>query len=168
MCCLFVLLFLNFGRLCGATANVPQRAPVKGDRATETTYSCIAVFYTTFPFGKDAHVVEDLRVASRIFASPRSRHSLSHRVSLLALFSVTHNTLSLTHSLTHSQHSLEIMELSPLLSQAQKAAASKFANTIKGGRYVVTGGTGFVGQRLVEMLVERGADRVISFDIVPP
>lgn len=33
---------------------------------------------------------------------------------------------------------------------------------------VVTGGTGFVGQRLVEMLVERGAERVISFDIVPP
>ena len=33
---------------------------------------------------------------------------------------------------------------------------------------LVTGGTGFVGQRLVEMLVERGAQRVISFDIVPP
>lgn len=33
---------------------------------------------------------------------------------------------------------------------------------------LVTGGTGFVGQRLVEMLVERGAERVISFDIVPP
>jgi len=34
-------------------------------------------------------------------------------------------------------------------------------------RCVVTGGTGFVGQRLVEMLVERGAERVVSFDIVP-
>ena len=33
---------------------------------------------------------------------------------------------------------------------------------------VVTGGTGFVGLRLVEMLVERGAEKVISFDIVPP
>ena len=33
---------------------------------------------------------------------------------------------------------------------------------------VVTGGTGFVGRRLVEMLVERGAKRVVSFDIVPP
>mmetsp|Transcript_32553 Transcript_32553/g.100756 ORF Transcript_32553/g.100756 Transcript_32553/m.100756 type:complete len:419 (+) Transcript_32553:377-1633(+) len=33
---------------------------------------------------------------------------------------------------------------------------------------VVTGGTGFVGQRLVEMLVERGAAKVISLDIVPP
>jgi nucleoside-diphosphate-sugar epimerase len=32
---------------------------------------------------------------------------------------------------------------------------------------LVTGGTGFVGQRLVEMLVMRGASRVISFDIVP-
>lgn len=33
---------------------------------------------------------------------------------------------------------------------------------------LVTGGTGFVGQRLVEMLVERGAERVVSLDIVPP
>jgi len=32
---------------------------------------------------------------------------------------------------------------------------------------VVTGGSGFVGQRLVEMLVERGAERVVSFDISP-
>lgn len=32
---------------------------------------------------------------------------------------------------------------------------------------VVTGGSGFVGQRLVEMLVERGARRVVSFDIAP-
>eukprot|EP00618_Florenciella_parvula_P024918 CAMPEP_0119524194 /NCGR_PEP_ID=MMETSP1344-20130328/39172_1 /TAXON_ID=236787 /ORGANISM="Florenciella parvula, Strain CCMP2471" /LENGTH=402 /DNA_ID=CAMNT_0007562647 /DNA_START=113 /DNA_END=1321 /DNA_ORIENTATION=+ len=32
---------------------------------------------------------------------------------------------------------------------------------------VVTGGSGFVGQRLVEMLVERGAKKVISFDIAP-
>lgn len=32
---------------------------------------------------------------------------------------------------------------------------------------VVTGGSGFVGQRLVEMLVERGAQRVVSFDIAP-
>lgn len=33
--------------------------------------------------------------------------------------------------------------------------------------YCVTGGSGFVGQRLVEMLVERGAKRVVSFDISP-
>lgn len=34
-------------------------------------------------------------------------------------------------------------------------------------RCTVTGGSGFVGQRLVEMLVERGAERVVSFDISP-
>lgn len=34
-------------------------------------------------------------------------------------------------------------------------------------RSLVTGGSGFVGQRLVEMLVERGAVKVISFDIAP-
>lgn len=32
---------------------------------------------------------------------------------------------------------------------------------------LVTGGSGFVGQRLVEMLVERGCERVVSFDISP-
>jgi nucleoside-diphosphate-sugar epimerase len=32
---------------------------------------------------------------------------------------------------------------------------------------LVTGGSGFVGQRLVEMLVERGCQRVVSFDISP-
>lgn len=32
---------------------------------------------------------------------------------------------------------------------------------------LVTGGSGFVGQRLVEMLVERGCKRVVSFDISP-
>jgi nucleoside-diphosphate-sugar epimerase len=32
---------------------------------------------------------------------------------------------------------------------------------------LVTGGSGFVGQRLVEMLIERGAERVVSFDISP-
>ncbi len=31
----------------------------------------------------------------------------------------------------------------------------------------MTGGSGFVGQRLVEMLVERGAKRVVSFDRAP-
>jgi len=33
---------------------------------------------------------------------------------------------------------------------------------------VVTGGTGFVGSRLVEMLVERGATKVRVLDVVPP
>ena len=32
----------------------------------------------------------------------------------------------------------------------------------------MTGGTGFVGNRLVEMLIERGAKKVISFDVVSP
>ena len=39
--------------------------------------------------------------------------------------------------------------------------------SLKGIRAVVTGGSGFVGQRLVEMLIERGASRVVSFDIAP-
>ena len=34
-------------------------------------------------------------------------------------------------------------------------------------RIAVTGGSGFVGQRLVEMLVERGAEYVVSLDISP-
>lgn len=34
-------------------------------------------------------------------------------------------------------------------------------------RCTVTGGMGFVGRRLVEMLVERGAERVVAFDIAP-
>jgi nucleoside-diphosphate-sugar epimerase len=49
---------------------------------------------------------------------------------------------------------------------------SPVKNTAKPGFAVprtclVTGGSGFVGQRLVEMLVERGCKRVISFDIAP-
>ena len=58
--------------------------------------------------------------------------------------------------------------LAPTNSKLQNEAATK-------GNYpevpkvcVVTGGTGFVGLRLVEMLVERGAKKVISLDIVPP
>jgi nucleoside-diphosphate-sugar epimerase len=58
--------------------------------------------------------------------------------------------------------------LAPANSFLQREAA-------KSGKYppvpeicVVTGGTGFVGIRLVEMLVERGAKRVVSFDVVPP
>jgi nucleoside-diphosphate-sugar epimerase len=38
---------------------------------------------------------------------------------------------------------------------------------VEGINAVVTGGSGFVGQRLVEMLLERGAARVVSFDIAP-
>lgn len=35
-------------------------------------------------------------------------------------------------------------------------------------RSVVTGSTGFAGRRLVEMLVERGAEKVVAFDVAPP
>jgi len=38
---------------------------------------------------------------------------------------------------------------------------------VDGINAVVTGGSGFVGQRLVEMLLERGAKKVVSFDIAP-
>lgn len=62
-------------------------------------------------------------------------------------------------------------EFEPLV--APSASRLQREATLRGGypqvpdNCVVTGGTGFVGQRLVEMLVERGAKRVVSFDIVP-
>ena len=34
-------------------------------------------------------------------------------------------------------------------------------------RCAVTGGSGLVGRRLVEMLAERGAEAVVSFDVAP-
>jgi len=57
--------------------------------------------------------------------------------------------------------------VAPSASRLQREA------TLRGGyppvpaNCVVTGGSGFVGQRLVEMLVERGAKRVVSFDVAP-
>lgn len=54
----------------------------------------------------------------------------------------------------------------PMLSPAQKKASEGTFPPVPKVCFV-TGGTGFVGQRLVEMLVQRGADRVVSFDIVP-
>ena len=54
----------------------------------------------------------------------------------------------------------------PALTEAQlRAAALPYPPVPK--VCVVTGGTGFVGSRVVEMLVERGATKVVSFDIVP-
>ena len=58
---------------------------------------------------------------------------------------------------------------SPVQAKAAKEyAAQADSKSLPPKNCVVTGGTGFVGQRLVEMLVERGASRVVSFDIVPP
>jgi nucleoside-diphosphate-sugar epimerase len=62
--------------------------------------------------------------------------------------------------------------LSPTLSALQRRTSIAYAAQVPAPPPVprncfVTGGTGFVGQRLVEMLVERGAARVVSYDIVP-
>jgi len=40
--------------------------------------------------------------------------------------------------------------------------------SVQGRSFAVTGGSGFVGRRLVEMLVERGAKRVVSLDVREP
>lgn len=55
--------------------------------------------------------------------------------------------------------------IAPALSPEQAKAAQQQFPPVP-ATCVVTGGTGFVGQRLVEMLVERGAKRVVSFDII--
>ncbi|CBH12660.1 NAD(p)-dependent steroid dehydrogenase-like protein [Trypanosoma brucei gambiense DAL972] len=57
-------------------------------------------------------------------------------------------------------------KLNPALSPLQKKTSTNVYPPVP-KNCVVTGGTGFVGTRLVEMLVERGAERVVSFDIVP-
>lgn len=57
-------------------------------------------------------------------------------------------------------------ERNPALTDVQRKAAAKQYPPVP-AVCVVTGGTGFVGSRVVEMLVERGATKVISFDIVP-
>lgn len=58
-------------------------------------------------------------------------------------------------------------KVAPGCSELQRAAALKSWPAVP-RKCVVTGGTGFVGQRLVEMLVERGAESVVSLDVVPP
>jgi NADPH:quinone reductase-like Zn-dependent oxidoreductase len=57
--------------------------------------------------------------------------------------------------------------VAPALSPLQEQAARRGGYPPVPKRCLVTGGTGFVGQRLVEMLLERGAEKVVSFDIVP-
>lgn len=59
-------------------------------------------------------------------------------------------------------------DFAPTNSKLQLHAAKNIQHPPVPKVCVVTGGTGFVGLRLVEMLVERGAEKVISFDIVPP
>lgn len=66
------------------------------------------------------------------------------------------------------------LDLAPSSTPTQRRAAIRWHKELGGvadaappRNCVVTGGTGFVGQRLVEMLVERGAKRVVSFDVVP-
>lgn len=59
-------------------------------------------------------------------------------------------------------------QLAPSNTKLQNEAAQKQKYPPVPKVCVVTGGTGFVGLRLVEMLVERGAEKVVSLDIVPP
>ena len=57
---------------------------------------------------------------------------------------------------------------SPLLTPLQETTARATKYPPVPDNCVVTGGTGFIGTRLVEMLVERGAKSVKSLDIIPP
>jgi len=62
---------------------------------------------------------------------------------------------------------MEQHDLAPHLSPVQRtASAGKFPPVP--AVCAVTGGTGFVGSRLVEMLIERGARKVRCLDVVPP
>ena len=68
------------------------------------------------------------------------------------------------HASLHTNNSYNPY-LSPL--QVETAERNKDSYPPLPNVCVVTGGTGFTGTRLVEMLVERGAKRVVAFDIVP-
>ena len=56
---------------------------------------------------------------------------------------------------------------SPHLSPLQIKTSAKKYDSVP-ATCAVTGGTGFVGARLVEMLIERGAKKVKVLDVVPP
>jgi hypothetical protein len=72
-------------------------------------------------------------------------------------------------------HPLHLSEVSSFDNKMVKATSASFKQDKRLGgmasagsvpaRCVVTGGSGFVGQRLVEMLIERGATSVVSFDL---
>jgi len=47
-------------------------------------------------------------------------------------------------------------------------SAAATSSSVSGLTCAVTGSSGFVGRRLVEMLVERGARRVVAVDVRPP
>ena len=65
-------------------------------------------------------------------------------------------------------HDPNAPELSPHLSPLQKTTSLRNNYPPVPAVCAVTGGTGFVGGRLVEMLVERGAKTVRVLDVVPP
>ena len=56
----------------------------------------------------------------------------------------------------------------PAKAEASSTAAGGGPRSMQGVRCAITGGSGFVGQRLVEMALMRGAALVVSFDISPP
>jgi len=89
-------------------------------------------------------------------------------ISLLLLLLPLLSFTAATSSNTAAVVTMDPIPIAPSSSPLQRT-------TSKSGSYppvpsvcVVTGGTGFVGCRLVEMLIERGASKVISFDVVPP
>ena len=66
------------------------------------------------------------------------------------------------------QFAISYLYIAPASSPLQRKATQEGHYPAVPDICVVTGGTGFVGNRLVEMLIERGAKKVISFDVVPP
>ena len=56
----------------------------------------------------------------------------------------------------------------PAKAEASTTTAAAKTGDMQGVRCAITGGSGFVGQRLVEMALGRGAALVVSFDISPP
>lgn len=48
------------------------------------------------------------------------------------------------------------------------SSSSSLSASFAGLRAIVTGGSGFVGRRLCELLAERGASHVLALDIAPP
>lgn len=66
------------------------------------------------------------------------------------------------HFDTEQQQHFSVLALSGSSLQSREASMG-----VEGAVCVVTGGSGLTGRRLVEMLAEKGAARVVSFDIAP-